>query len=153
MLRGIVNMENFVSYWSWIWIIAGVVMILAEFVIPGFVICFFGLGAIITGIFSALFQALPLVWQIVLFIVSGVCFALIGRKIFHGNTAAQHLDVDADDFAGECAIVTGEISPGHPGKVEFRGSYWTAVSEKELAVGMQVKIVKRENLTLTVSEL
>ena len=36
------------SYW-W-WLIAGVMLILAEFVVPGVFICFFGVGAILTGI-------------------------------------------------------------------------------------------------------
>ena len=35
---------------SLLWLIVGIILILSEFVIPGFIICFFGAAAIITGI-------------------------------------------------------------------------------------------------------
>ena len=135
----------------WIWIIAGIVLTVSEFVIPGFVVCFFGAGAIFTGLLLWLFPEISLTWQIAVFIAASLVFTLVGRRIFHGKRAGGIPDVDQDDFAGEIAVVTETISPDHPGKVEFRGSYWTAVADTGLAVGTTVRIIKRDNLTLTVT--
>ena len=135
----------------WIWIIAGIVLTVSEFVIPGFVVCFFGVGAIFTGLLLWLFSGIGLTWQIVIFVAASLIFTLVGRRIFHGKRAGDIDDVDQDDFSGEIAVVTEAVSPNHPGKVEFRGSYWTALADAELAVGTTVRIIKRENLTLTVT--
>ena len=134
----------------WIWTVGGVVLTVSEFVIPGFVVCFFGVGAIFTGLLVCLCPGFSLTWQIVTFIVASLIFTLVGRRIFHGRRSGDIDDVDQDDFSGETAVVTEAVSPNHPGKVEFRGSYWTAVSDADIAVGVTVRIIKRENLILTV---
>ena len=41
-----------------IWAILGLAMVVAEFVIPGFVIFFFGLGALINALLTAIFPGL-----------------------------------------------------------------------------------------------
>lgn len=146
-------MNEFASHLQWVWIIVGIVMILMEFVTPGFVICFFGAGAVLTGFFAGIFPAMPLIWQIIIFVVSGIVFTLTGRKLFRGNISGKTNDIDADDFAGQNAVVSADITPGTPGKVEFRGSFWNAVADESLPAGTPVKIVKRENLTLTVTKL
>ena len=135
----------------WMWIVAGIILMLSEFVIPGFVVCFFGAGMVLTGVLAAIFPCVGLTWQIVVFAVAGTVFTLIGRRLFHGGRSGNEKDVDLDDFSGENATVTEAIAPDHPGKVEFRGSFWTAEAGEELAAGETVRIVKRENLTLTVT--
>jgi len=136
----------------WIWVVAGIVLMVSEFVIPGFVVCFFGAGAILAGLTLFVFPCLGLTWQILLFVLASVVFTLIGRKIFLGGRSEDPDDVDRDDFTGATATVVESISPDRPGKVEFRGSFWTAVSDRELAAGAVVRIVRRGNLTLTVSD-
>ena len=53
------------SYW-W-WLIAGVMLILAEFVVPGVFICFFGVGAILTGIASWLIPEMSFTIELLIF--------------------------------------------------------------------------------------
>ena len=134
----------------WMWIAGGVILMISEFVIPGFVVCFFGAGAVLTGIVAAIFSALGLTWEIAIFIVSSIVFTLVGRKLFHGGKVRDPNDLDDVDLSDGLAVVTEAIAPGHPGKVEFRGSFWTALAETEISVGTSVRILKRDNLTLTV---
>ena len=139
------------------WLIAGVILILAEFVIPGFVICFFGVSAVITGMLRYFIPALPFTWQILLFTVLGVVLLLVCRRfmpgIFRGKENVENTDIDSDDIAGNCCICTEAIASGIPGKVEFRGSIWTALSSDTIAPGERCVIHSRNNLTLEVSKL
>ena len=146
-------MQEIIPHLPWLWIISGVVMIIMEFFTPGFVICFFGAGAVLTGLVSGIFPGLIPVWQIIVFIISGTFFTFVGRKVFHGTISGKNNDIDTEDPAGENAVVTSEITQMSPGKVEFRGSFWNAVASETLPAGTPVKIVKRENITLTVTKI
>lgn len=143
---------------SLVWLISGVVFILAEFIIPGFVICFFGASAIVTSVICMLFPALPFAWHILIFTVLGAALLLACRKLMPGifkgkeKTAASE-DIDSDSVAGNNCICTETISPNAPGKVEFRGSLWNAVSSDTIPAGSRCIIKSRTNLTLEVTKL
>jgi membrane protein implicated in regulation of membrane protease activity len=55
-----------------IWFVVGLVLILMEFVIPGLVIVFFGLGAWVAAIFVAIFPEMAF-WVQTLFLKSRRC--------------------------------------------------------------------------------
>ena len=136
----------------WWWFIAGVALILAEFSVPGVFICFFGIGALLTGCAVWMFPQMPFALALLIFTVLSVLFLFSCRrfmpKSFRGTTKVDHSDIEEDDVVGSCAVVTEAVSPGNPGKVEFRGTQWTACADREIAVGTRAKIRKRKNLTL-----
>ena len=144
------NIGNIDSHW-W-WFIAGVTLILAEFSVPGVCICFFGIGAILTGIAAWIFPALPLTLELVLFAVLSVIFLLVCRrfmpKSFRGVIKVDSSDIENDDVVDAEVVVVEAIEPDAPGKVEFRGVQWTARAEHAIAVGERAKIRERRNLTL-----
>ena len=43
---------------SWFWAILGLLLVLAEFVVPQFVVFFFGIGALLNALLVALFPGL-----------------------------------------------------------------------------------------------
>lgn len=138
----------------WIWIITGVLLILSEFVVPGFIIFFFGLGSVITGI-ARLICPISLSWQIVVFVLTSVLTLLVFRffmpKIFHGSE--EHigdLPSNEDECAGAIVEVVTAIVPVVGGKVSYMGAEWHAVSDKPHEIGEHVKIIRRENITLIV---
>lgn len=141
---------NMASYW-W-WLIAGVMLILAEFVVPGVFICFFGVGAILTGIASWLIPEMSFTIELLIFSVLSVVFLFTCRrflpKSFRGTVKFDRSDIENDDVVGAEAVVTEAITPEAPGKVEFRGTQWTARADRALAVGERAKIRSRRNLTL-----
>ena len=141
---------NMASYW-W-WFIAGVILILAEFVVPGVFICFFGVGALLTGVVVWLLPKITLTMALLLFSLLSVVFLVFCRRFmprsFRGMVKVDHSDIENDDIAGSEAVVTEAIAPNAPGKVEFRGSQWTARADRAIAVGERAKIRSRKNLTL-----
>ena len=136
----------------WWWMIAGIVLILAEFSVPGVFICFFGIGALLTGCAVWIFPQMPFALTILLFSVLSVLFLFSCRrfmpKSFRGTTKVDRSDIEEDDVKGAEVVVTEAVAPDAPGKVEFRGSQWTARADREIAVGERAKIRERKNLTL-----
>ena len=141
---------------SLLWLIAGTILILSEFIIPGFVICFFGASAIITGVLCWLIPGLSLNWQIMIFAILGVVLLIGCRRfmpgVFKGRENNFDNDIDSDDVSGMACVCTADIAPNAPGKVEFRGSTWNAVSSGTIPAGSHCVIKSRNNLTLVVEQ-
>lgn len=142
---------------AWGWIVAGLVLVVAELAVPGFVIFFFGLGAILTGALLFVFKDMPEALQILIFAVSSVLLLLTCRRFmpqsFRGKETPADGDPDEDEVAGAMATVAeGGIPAGREGKVEFRGTLWNARAEtgEALEAGALVSIVRRDNLLLVV---
>ena len=136
----------------WWWFIAGAMLIVAEFAVPGVFICFFGVGAILTGLAVWFFPSLSLTAQIAIFTVLSVGFLVGCRrfmpKSFRGSKNVDRSDIENDDIVGAEVVVTEAIAPDAPGQVEFRGTVWTARADRVIAVGERASIVSRHNLTL-----
>jgi len=140
---------------QYVWIVVGLVIMSMELFLPGFILCFFGLGAVLTGlllIFIPMGVNTQLVLFSVLFILSLVSFRRCAQGYFTGrvsgkNPSGRPLEV----HAGETAIVVEDIIPNSPrGKVEFHGSFWNADSDVEIVKGAKVTIVERRDLTFKV---
>ena len=137
-----------------LWFIAGVMLVLAEFVIPGFIICFFGIAAFIVAGLCWLFGDFSLTGQLLTFVSLGVVLLVLCRKFmpgaFRGKKDDLEIDIDSDNVAGSTCICTEAISPLAAGKVDFRGSTWIAVADHEIAAGTICTVLSRNNLTLKV---
>ena len=137
-----------------VWCIAGILLVFAEAVVPGFVIFFFGLAALAVGL---LLFALPdlspaLVLALYLTLSLGLLFGCraLFPATFRGRRARAADDPDEDGVVGSRAVAHGDIPAGGEGRVDFRGSEWAAVSAEAVPDGAEVEIVSRNNLTLTV---
>ena len=137
-----------------IWFIAGLVLVLLEFINPGVVSIFFGIGAWIVA-FILLFVSISLNVQLSIFLIASILLLLFLRKCF--KTLFQGSSVSTDDeemtfneFFGKKAVVTRTITPETPGRVEFRGSYWNAQASEKIAEGESVEIIDKNNITLIV---
>ena len=137
----------------WHWLVLGLILIGAELAAAGgFFIIFFGLGALVVGLLARAGLAGPLWVQLLLF--SGLSIG--GLLLFRTRLLAlvQH-DPQApsvDQLVGEIATVSGSLAPGDIGKVELRGSAWSARNESSttLASGARVRVLRVEGLMLHV---
>lgn len=140
----------------YMWMIAGLILAAMEFIVPGFVIVFFGVGAFLTGILAWIFPNLSLVFQILFFTVLSLASLFVFRRNSVGTGAKikadSSIDYD-DDYIGGTAVVVEAISASAPGKVEFNGANWNAESSSDLAPSARVKIVSRKGLTLIVEPI
>lgn len=133
-----------------LWIIAGIILMCCEFFMPGFVLFFFGLGAIVAGLLC-FFVPLSLNFQILIFIIISLISLVLLRKQFKkamlGN---KDNDDDLEEFIGHEAEVCSDYVDSKGGKVSFKGSTWAAVSDEQIANGENVKIIERKGLKLKV---
>ena len=138
------------------WLVLGVALIITEVTVPGLVVVFFGLSALVVALLTLLIPSLSNEAAWLLFAVFSVVFLLTlrrwVRKVFTGKRS-QVQDELRNDIAGRTAVVVVRIQPDQPGKVEFHGTNWQAVSSETLEPGVQVRIVKQDSITLTVERV
>lgn len=142
-----------------IWLIGGFGLILLEFILPGFVIFFFGAGALLTGILTWLIPGLSssVLLQALLWLGTSSLTLGIFRKrlapIFKGKSIEAGQEDDNNDDAGTTAEVNKAISPNKPGRIRLHGTTWEARSfDESFAAGDKVEILKKEGMVYYVTK-
>ncbi len=142
---------------SWfVWALIGVACIGLEMMMPGFVIFFFGMGALFTALTCLIPEVSAQLWlQVLIFIVTSIFSLVILRrrfsKIFEGTVFNPGKSTAEEDGAGQTAEVLEIVSPTRDGRIRFRGTSWKArTREGEVAPGVTVRIVARDGLTYIV---
>lgn len=133
------------------WLAIGLVLSLSELWVPGFVIIFFGAGALLTSAVALLFPNLSANTQMFLFVVLSVASLAIFRRYTVGNGIGKKADATRDyddDFIGRTVVVIEPVADGKPGKVELNGANWNAVADADFAVGDRARVAARDGLTL-----
>ncbi len=139
-----------------IWAIIGIVLLLSEFALPGLIVFFFGIGAIVTaGV--CVFTDIGINAQLLIFIVVSILSLLCLRKwlkgMFFGHTGAKQAGTeDMNEFIGETAVVKEKIMPKLGGKIELHGTNWQAQADDEIEAGAVVEITEKDNLVLKVKK-
>jgi membrane protein implicated in regulation of membrane protease activity len=140
------------------WLVLGVGLIVAEVFTLGFVLFWFGLGALAAAVVGLL--GLPFIWQFVAFALVSIGLTVMSRTIFANviwgrNTAEVKLGVDS--LPGQIGTVTGASKGALNGAaVRVYGSEWTAYpedGESELAEGEKVEVVKVKGASIYVRKL
>jgi inner membrane protein len=137
-----------------LWSLLGLLLIASEMFIPGFVIFFFGTGAILTGLLSVLIPGVSssFTFQGIIWILSTVTSFIFFRKKFAKIFRGTILNKEIDSDVGRSAEVIEAITPEKAGRVRYQGTSWKAISYTEsFAPGALVDIVKEDNLTFVVS--
>ena len=140
-----------------IWFLVGLALLIMEFILPGLIIAFFGVGAWIVAL-VCLITDIGLNTQLIIFIIASVLSLLCLRKwlkgIFLGHAVSkQNLKENLDEFIGQKAVVKEKIVPKAGGKVEFHGTNWLAQADEEIEEGAMVQIIGKDNITLKVKSL
>ena len=134
------------------WLAAGLVLVVAELATPGgFVIIFFGIGALAVGVLSlsGLVTNVPL--QFLLFSVLSVASLAILRGRLQSRIQTPPSS-NVDSLIGVVAMVQERMAPRAIGRVEVRGSMWAArnTSDTTLDPGQRARVAAVDGLTLAV---
>jgi membrane protein implicated in regulation of membrane protease activity len=135
-----------------VWFIMGLVLLLLELIIPGFVIFFFGIGAWMTALIC-LFASPGINLQVVIFAATSVISLLAFRKLIQNKfiySKDDRSEAVEDEFTGKEAVAVADFGPDKKGKVEFKGTSWKAESGSDIHAGQTVIIVEKENFKLIV---
>ena len=137
----------------WHWLVLGLLLTGAELATPGgFYLIFFGLAALAVGMLAAIGLAGPLPAQILLF----AALALVSLALFRARLLkwlqANPQSRDVDSLIGEIAVASEDIAAGAIGKVELRGSAWSARNGSSVALkrGTRTRVLRVDGLLLTI---
>lgn len=141
-----------------IWTIVGLLFIFVEFFIPGLVIAFFGVGALITALTTWIGITPSLSLQLIVFVVSSILLLILLRRLlkrtFLGDAQEETFDRNFNIEIGKIVPVVEFIQPGEVGgKVRYQGTNWSASASEPIAPGESVEIVGIDGLTLIVEKV
>jgi membrane protein implicated in regulation of membrane protease activity len=135
---------------GWWWAIAGLLLLIAEMVAPGFFLIFIGAAAIATGLFTLLFD-LGVAPQLILFVVYTAVAVLVGKRWYaqpNPGDQEHNLNDPARRIVGRVVTVVEEIDSSS-GRVRLGDSEWSARGGPA-AVGEKVTITAVDGNCLTV---
>ena len=136
------------SDFAWIlWVVLGVILIVAEIFTPGFVLLWFGLGAIAAALGALVGVGYP--FQFLLFFVVSIALTAASRTIFTKYLMREAHEggsykSGADSLPGQVGtVVTSSQGALSEGAVKVYGSTWTAYpaeGEAPLEAGARVVV-------------
>jgi membrane protein implicated in regulation of membrane protease activity len=137
----------------WHWIVVGLLLVLGEMAAAGgFYIIFFGIAALLVGILSVFGLAGPVWLQLGLFSIFSV-----GSLMLFRSRLLRWLQLDpqrpaVDPLIGEIGVASENIAAGGVGRVELRGSTWSArnATSSSLPLGVRCRVVRVEGLMVHV---
>ena len=142
-----------------LWFLLGLALILLEFVVPGVILVFFGIGAwaaAVTTYFglTASFQS-----QLLVFAVISILLLVVLRKWIKGKFYGHVGDVqdqtkNLDEFSGQRVVVLEDVIPNKmEGAVEFKGARWRAVSDEHIKNGEMAIVTGVDGIILKVRKI
>ena len=146
------------SDYFWIfWTILGAILIVAEIFTTGFVLLWFGIGALAAGLAGLLgVSSVPL--QFLIFAVVSIGLTAASRTIFVNYFSRERtggdLKTGADALPGKIGtVVTSSRGALHEGAVKVFGSTWTAYpaeGEEPLEAGDRVEVDRVQGASIYV---
>ena len=143
---------------TWIlWIILGVGLIIAEIFTLGFVLFWFGVGALAAAFVG--FLGLGFLWQFLAFALVSSVLTAMSRTIFakyfsHGDENAVKMGMDA--LPGQIGMVMSESKGAlKEAAVKVYGSTWTAfpIDDEILIEGEKVEVVRVQGASIYVRKI
>jgi membrane protein implicated in regulation of membrane protease activity len=133
----------------WHWLALGLVLIVLEVMVSGYVLLWLGIPALLVGAAMLLQPGLSLAMQIGLFGVLAVISLAASLTMRRRKAAAAStVNTGAARFIGRTAILTTALQAGH-GEVALGDTVWP-VSGPDLPAGTEVTITGSDGIVLTV---
>jgi membrane protein implicated in regulation of membrane protease activity len=120
------------------WFVLGIVLTVLEIVAPGFVIFWFGIAGIVTGILALVVHNLAA--QIVVFVVLSGSLVLASQRIARRITRRTPGNVGSERLERAEGIVTAAISPPALGMVKVLGELWRAKADAAIPEGARIRV-------------
>ena len=141
-----------------LWLGSGIFLMAIEFLVPGLVMVFVGLGSL-TVVFGMHFGYIDgILQQFITFFISSIIYLLTLRflvlRFVPSVTRKENIDED-EEVIGLIVELVADINSGEFGRVEHSGSSWQARAEGDQTIlkGEQVKIIGRDNITWIVQKI
>ncbi len=140
----------------WTWIVGGIVLILAELVVPSFFIVWFGLGALLVGLLALAFD-LSLTSQLATWTIASLAMVVLWFRVFRQSFDKTRSGTAGGDAIGQIGLLVSAVAPFEKGKVRFQGPLlgseeWVCMADAPIAAGERVRVLAVEGSFLKVSK-
>lgn len=136
----------------WMWLGAGLLLLLIEVLTPGSLFwIFFAAGAIVVSLLALAFPSMAFAVQSLWFIGFSVLSLLLFRKpMLRWLEQRSPKTAAVDSLVGETGVTLSEIAAGAVGKVELRGTTWSATNlgSSPIPAAVRCRIEKVDGLML-----
>lgn len=141
-----------------IWLAIGFVLMGLEVLIPGFILFWFGIGAILTSFFAWFGIITNSQWQWIFFFLSSLFLLTLWftvlKKVFKKETEDEYRDPTLVTLRGKVSKI---IKPGIPGEVELYELYhgiktWKADSDVEIQEDEEIIVEEASGIKLKVKK-
>ncbi|MGB3212313.1 MAG: NfeD family protein [Desulforhopalus sp.] len=140
------------------WLIIGVMLFFLELALPGFILFFFAIGALLTALLAWL-TPIAIAWQLAFFIAISLVSLLslrgiIQKKYFTPTSTDEKEDEDImHAVVGEKAVVSVTIAPPAEGRIKYSGTSWRAIADEKIDEGEIVSIVGQKGQVFYVEKI
>jgi hypothetical protein len=139
----------------WAWLVLGIGLLGVEmFVIDAqFYLVFIGLSAAVVGLIGLFGGSLPSWAQWLVFSALAIVAMLAFRRRLYELVRNRSGHVEERLTVGDRVLVPVRLEPGQSGRVEYRGSSWTArnAGAAPIEAGREAVIARVDGLTLHVT--
>ena len=141
-----------------LWLSSGIFLTAIEFLVPGLVMVFVGLGSLTVALGMHLGHIDGIIPQFTTFFISSTFYLLTLRflvlRLVPTDSRKENIDED-EVVIGSIVELVVNIEPGELGRIEHSGSSWQARAEGDQTIlkGEQVKITGRDNITWIVQKI
>lgn len=143
----------------YVWLILGVLFVVAEIFTSGFVLLWFGVGALAAGLLALLGVGLPL--QIIAFLGISIALTVASRTIFERvlmrGSPGRELKTGMELMPGSVGVVvTSSQGPMREGAVRVFGATWRAFPAEDdgpLLEGERVRIDRVDGASVHVRKV
>lgn len=138
----------------WAWWVLGIVLLIAEVLMPGVFLIWIGIAAIVTGALSLLlWEAAFWTWHVqwLVFAALSLIAVFAGRRFVAGRNGTSDepfLNQRGESLVGRTATLEQPIAEGR-GRIRLDDTLWT-VRGPDLPIGTKVRVVSGSGRDLTV---
>ena len=141
----------------WHWAVIGFGFILAELLMPAFVLVWCGLGALVVMAALLLAPDLSLTFQMLLWTISSVLLVVLWFSVFRRGAHKILIGRSSAHIEGEVGMLTEAVAPFKNGKVRFQkpilgSDLWECISDEPIEIGARVKVLRVEGSLITVAK-
>ena len=130
-----------------IWLILAGIFFIGEIATTGFLVFWFGVGALLAMVSS--FFTTSIIIQTVIFVISSTILILVTKPFVKKFVDIKTTNTNAYSIIGKNALVIKEIDPIHStGQIKVDGEVWSAESQNSEVIpkGSEVKVIAIEGV-------
>ena len=120
------------------WFMIGFALTALEIVVPGFVIFWFGIAGVVTGLIALILPSIPV--QVAIFVILSGVLVAASQRIARRWTHPSPGRIGSERLHGAEGLVTETIRPPAMGMVKVLGELWRAEASVAVEAGQTVHV-------------